>query len=261
MKALIKLICAVLYAAVSRLLGRGPCRLVLLYHGVGKAHLADFRKQMAYLAEKCSVVRPSEIMAGQGEEKRPVVALTFDDALVSVLENGLPILKEYGLPAGIFVPTGNLGRPPAWTMYGDCPDGGETVMTEQQIAALDREGIEISSHTVSHPILAGLDDFGLEAELAGSKRTLEQMLGHEVPGISYPYGTCDARVHQAAQKAGYEIGFTVEPNNVTGRTERLQIGRFEISPCETFLQFRLKVGGAYHGAGFLKRLKAIVLRS
>jgi peptidoglycan/xylan/chitin deacetylase (PgdA/CDA1 family) len=260
-KTSIEVICAILYAGVSRLLRRGPCRVVLLYHSVGVAHSADFRKQMAYLAEKCSVVKPSEIMAGRGKETRTVVALTFDDALVSVLENGLPILREYGLPAGVFVPTGNLGRRPDWVMYGDRPDDNETVMTEQQIAALDHEGFEISSHTVSHPVLADLDDSGLEAELVGSKRRLEEIVGHQIWGISYPYGTCDARVHQAAQKAGYEMGFTVEPNKVNGHTERLRIGRFEVSPCETFLQFKLKADGAYHVAGYLRRLKAILLRS
>ena len=261
MKASIKLICAVLYAAVSHLLQKGPSRVVLLYHGVDKAHLPGFRKQMAYLVRKCSVVKPSEIVTGNTEKTKTVVALTFYDALVSFLENGLPVLKEYGLPAAVFVPTGNLGRRPGWTMYDDGPDVDETVMSEQQIAALDREGIEVSSHTVSHPALPDLDDAGLEGELVGSKRRLEEILGHEVSGISYPYGACDARVHQAAHKAGYKVGFTVEPNSVNGSTEGLRIGRFEVSPCETFIQFKLKVDGAYHVAGYLKRLKTFLLRS
>ncbi|HUV63792.1 MAG TPA: polysaccharide deacetylase family protein [Sedimentisphaerales bacterium] len=260
-KASIKLFSAVLYAAVSRLLQKGPSRVVLLYHGVDKAHLAGFRKQMAYLARKCAVVKPSEIMNGNTGKTKTVVALTFDDALVSFFENGLPVLKEYGLPAGVFVPTGNLGRRPGWTIYEDCLDADETVMSAQQIAALDREGIEVSSHTVSHPVLSDLDDAGLEEELGGSKRRLEEILGHEVSGISYPYGACDARVYHAAHKAGYKVGFTVEPDNVNGSTEGLRIGRFEVAPYETFLQFKLKVDGAYHVAGYLRRLKAILFRS
>ncbi len=260
-KTSIELVCAAFHAAISRLLCKRPCRVVLLYHGVGKTHLAGFRKQMAYLARTCLVVKPSEIMTGRGEETKTVVVLTFDDGLVSVLVNALPVLKEYGLPAGVFVPTGSLAQRPDWVMYSDRPDGDEMVMNEQQIAALDHEGLEISSHTVSHLVLTDLDDAGLEAELVDSKRRLEEILGHKVSGISYPYGTCDDRVHQAAQKAGYEMGFTVEPNKVDGTTERLRIGRFEVSPCETFLQFKLKVDGAYHVAKYLRRLKAILSRS
>jgi len=261
LKISIKLICAALYAAVSRLLQRGPSRVVLLYHGVDKAHLAGFRKQMAYLAKKCTVVKPSEIVTGNPEKTKAVVALTFDDAFVSFFENALPVLKEYGLPAAVFVPTGSLGRRPGWTIYDDCLAVDETVMSEQRIAALDHEGIEISSHTVSHSALTDLDDTGLEAELVGSKRRLEEILGHEVSGISYPYGACDARVYQAAHKAGYKVGFTVEPDKVNGSTERLRIGRFKVAPCETFIEFKLKVDGAYHVAGYLKRLKAFLLRS
>jgi peptidoglycan/xylan/chitin deacetylase (PgdA/CDA1 family) len=260
-KTSIEVSCAILYAGIRRLLGRGPCRVVLLYHGVGTAHLADFRKQMAYLARNCVVVKPSQILAGVGSDIKPVVALTFDDALVSVFENALPVLKEYGLPAGIFVPTGYLGRRPGWVMYGESPDDGDTVMTDQQIAALDRDGFEISSHTICHPVLSDLDDRGLEAELAGSRRRLDEIVGHRIGGISYPYGACDARVLRAAHQAGYEMGFTVEPNGVDGATDRLRIGRFEVTPCETFIQFKLKVGGAYHAAAYLRRLKAILLRS
>lgn len=261
MKASIKLICAVLYAVVSRFLRKSPSRVVLMYHTVDKAHLAAFSRQMAYLAGKCAVVKPSEIVTGNTGKTKTVVALTFDDGLASFVENVLPVLKEHGLPAAVFVPTGNLGRRPGWAMYDNCPDMDETVMSEQQIVALDREGIEVSSHTVSHPLLPNLDDPGLEGELVGSRMRLEEILGHEVSAVSYPYGAYDARVVQAAHKAGYELGFTAEAERVNGHTDRLRIGRFETSPCESFLQFKLKVAGAYHVAGYLKRLKAFLLRS
>lgn len=253
--------CAAFYSAGWHLLRKGPSRVVLLYHGVGETHLPSFRKQMAYLARKCEVVRPSQIMTTRPAQGKPVVALTFDDGLLSVLENGLPVLKEYGLPSAIFVPTGNLGRRPCWDLYSDWHDVDEDVMTESQVAALDRQGIEVSSHTVSHPVLPELDDSSLEEELVASRRRLEEMLGHDVSGISYPYGACDARVYQATQKAGYKMGFTVESAKVDDRTDILRIGRVEVSPDEPFLQFKLKVDGAYHVGCYLRKLRAILLRS
>jgi peptidoglycan/xylan/chitin deacetylase (PgdA/CDA1 family) len=75
------------------------------------------------------------------------------------------------------------------------------VMNEQHIAALDKDRSEILSHTVSHTILTHLGDSKLEAELVVSKQRLEQIVGHEVLGISYSHGAYAARAYQAAQKA------------------------------------------------------------
>ena len=100
----------------------------------------------------------------------------------------------------------------------------------------------------------------IHAELVGSRKRREEIVGHRVWGISYPYGACDARVHQAARKAGYEMGFTVEPNRVDVATDRLTIGRFEVSAGETFLQFRLKIAGAYSAVRHIRKIKAVLLR-
>lgn len=56
---------------------------------------------MEYLATKCTVIEPSKIKTFQAEGADLVVAITFDDAFVSVMENAAPSLKEYQLPAGI----------------------------------------------------------------------------------------------------------------------------------------------------------------
>ena len=44
--------------------------------------------------------------------------------------------------------------------------------------------------------------------MVGSKRILEQKLGHPVPFLAYPNGKYDSRVAHAAQKAGYQMAFT-----------------------------------------------------
>ena len=258
-KNTIELISAVLYAVVWPFLRKGPSRVVLLYHGVKKEHVENFRKQMAYLARECLVVKPSSIAGAHGAES--IVAVTFDDAFESILEDGLPILKEHGLPAGIFVPAGNLGKRPEWSMDDNCPDKDEIVMNEQQIAALDKENIEIFSHTLSHSLLTELCDSELETELVGSKQKLEQIVGHEILGISYPYGNYDARVYEAVKKAGYKSGFTVEPDIVNETIDSLKIGRFEVLSSESLVRFKLKVIGAYRIVSSIRRLKRRLIRS
>ena len=250
--------CALTYAGVSRLAGKQRSRVILYYHGVDERCVENFRQQMAYLARECSVVKACDIHDMNSEGSKTVVAITFDDAFVSVLKNAVPILREYGLPAAIFVPTGYIGQNPGWAMANDCPDKSETVMTERQIAELDKEGFEILSHTVTHAKLTDLNDADLETELNQSKQRLEQILGHNVTAVSYPHGACNARIHEAAQRAGYTMGFTISPEVVDHCPDPLCIGRFKTLPDDRLAVFKLKATGAYQAARTLMNLKRLV---
>lgn len=260
-KASVKFLCAAVHAVVSWPIRKHPPRVVLYYHGVGKAFAGSFRRQMAYLAKECLVVKPCDISGTSTEGDKTIVAVTFDDAFVSILDNALPILREYGLPAGVAVPTGNIGRRPQWRMAPDCPDKDEVVMDEPQIVALDKEGFEILSHAVSHSVLTDLNESDLETELVSSKRDLERIVGHEVSAVSYPHGACDARVHEAARKAGYKLGFTVDPNIVDNAADSLRIGRFSVTPGDSLIAFKLKARGAYQVARPLMNLKRMLMHS
>ena len=259
LKELLNLTGALIYS-LFLLSWRKTRRVVIYYHGVQRQDIGNFRKQMKYLYEKCSVVKASGIKIVSNTKKKPLVAITFDDALVNVMENAVPILKEYGLHAGIFVPTGNLGQKPRWNIPEGCPDKNEMVMSREQISQLDMEGFEIFSHTMSHPVLTEIEDSELEAELVESKKVLEKILNHEVVAISYPHGVCDSRVCHAAKNAGYRLGFTIEPGMVGYGTDDLMIGRFEVFPDDSLLKFKLKVKGAYQAVKFSRALNKAVLR-
>jgi GT2 family glycosyltransferase/peptidoglycan/xylan/chitin deacetylase (PgdA/CDA1 family) len=235
-----------------------PRCVAIYYHKIGEHDLPGFKKQMAYLAYNCCVVKPSQLKAVPPDGSNPVVAITFDDAYASVAKTALPILEEYKLPAGVFVPTENLGYRPRWAMSDDCPDADETIMTKEQIAELDRKGFEIFSHTVSHPVLTEIDDISLQHELADSRTTLEEMLGHKVLAISYPHGAYDSRVCGVAKGVGYQLGFTIEPQMVNNCTDDMQIGRFRVSPRDSLLKFKLKVCGAYQAICLLRNLKMLI---
>ena len=262
MKEIAKLFLAMTYATILPLVQRRPYRIVLYYHGVGKKDINSFERQIAYIAElKCKVVKASEIFTAQADGYDSIVAITFDDAFVSVVENAVPILRKYGLPAAIFVPVGNLGQRPRWERAGTFFDKNEIVMSREQIAELDNDGFEIFSHTLSHPVLTGIEDNRLEVELVSSKSVLEEIIGHEISAISYPHGIYDARVCKAVHRAGYKLGFTIEPTIVNSATDCLKIGRFLVSPRDSFIRFKLNVSGAYQVIKHLQELKAIICRN
>ena len=253
-------VCAVLFAPLLRLIQGFPVRIVLMYHGINERDISCFKSQMAYLSKKCCVVAPSRIMTAQSNgKKRILLSILFDDAFVSVLKHGLPVLKSYDLPFGISVPTGHLGRQPTWVTFDDSVIDVETVMTARQIEELDKAGVEILSHSVTHTVLTDLDDDELKTELLESKRALEGMIGHDVSGFCYPYGSHDARVCQAVGHAGYRYGFTVEPEVADRTPDPMRIGRFEVDPGEKG-SFKLKVSGAYQVKKYLQDLKGCVRR-
>ncbi len=75
---------------------------------------------------------------------------------------------------------------------------------------LTRKGVEIASHTVSHPHLPALSDTELRAELTQSKQRMEDELGRQCRFVAYPYGHDDVRVHKAAKAAGYVGAFSLD---------------------------------------------------
>jgi len=255
LKDITEFTCAAFYTLFIKPFDRKPRRVVLYYHGVKNTDAKGFRKQMAYLTKNCSVVKPSQIKSIHVDGAKTLAAITFDDAFVSVIENAVPILKEYALSAGIFVPVGNLGQMPHWEMPDDCPDRNEMVMNQEQIVELDNDGFEIFSHTFSHPVLTKIPNFMLEAELINSKRILEALVSHQVLAISYPHGAYDRRVCHAAARAGYEMGFTIKPSLIDSRTDHLRIGRVRVSPKESMLKFRLQVMGVYQVLKYLRLIK------
>jgi peptidoglycan/xylan/chitin deacetylase (PgdA/CDA1 family) len=256
-KEVVEFVFVASYALILYLINRQPRRVVIYYHGIPKAEITGFRTQMAYLAGNCAVIKPSEIKIADSNRRDHLVAITFDDAFVTIKENAVPILQEYRLPAGIFVPVDNLGRKPVW-INGNSIDKDEVVMTKQQIVELDRKGFEIFSHTLSHPVLTEISNCELEAELANSKHALEKTIGHEVYGISYPHGAYDLRVCDTAKRVGYRLGFTIEPQIVNNCTDDMQIGRFRVSPQDNLLKFKLKVTGAYQATRLLKKIRRLI---
>jgi len=88
---------------------------------------------------------------------------------------------------------------------------------------------------------------------------LQKITGHEVLAVSYPHGAHDARVCNAAKRAGYRLGFTVEPQTVECSSDDMSLGRFAVSPRDSLTNFRLKVNGGYQVEKYSRRLKALLV--
>jgi peptidoglycan/xylan/chitin deacetylase (PgdA/CDA1 family) len=83
-------------------------------------------------------------------------------------------------------------------------------ITWQQAREMQAAGVEIASHTLTHPILTQVGDDQLDCELRGSKARLEAELRCPVDLFCYPNGDANARIRLAAKRAGYRAAVTIE---------------------------------------------------
>jgi peptidoglycan/xylan/chitin deacetylase (PgdA/CDA1 family) len=82
------------------------------------------------------------------------------------------------------------------------------MMSWDQVKELHREGHEIGSHSLTHPLLPDLPDARVREEIEGSRRELSSIIGAEVRSFCYPNGSYDARALRAVANAGYECAVT-----------------------------------------------------
>jgi len=82
-------------------------------------------------------------------------------------------------------------------------------VTWDQAREMDANGVEIGSHTLTHPILTNIGGARLRRELCDSKSRLEEVLGRRVDLFCYPNGDNDERVQCEVARAGYSAAVTV----------------------------------------------------
>ena len=101
-------------------------------------------------------------------------------------------------------------------------------LTVDELRALDGGPVEIGGHTVTHPLLPGVEPDRLREEIEGNKRCLESLLDHEMAAFSYPFGANDQAAVDAVERAGYRLAVTGRPDTVAAGDDRLRIGRFDV---------------------------------
>ena len=124
-----------------------------------------------------------------GELAGGFYSLTFDDGASSDYTVAFPVLRELGLRATFFVvPT--LVDNPGYVTWG-------------QLLEMVAAGMEVGSHSLTHPFVHALDRAGLLHEFGESKRILEQRLGVAVRSASLPRGWEPPALRPVLEELGY----------------------------------------------------------
>jgi peptidoglycan/xylan/chitin deacetylase (PgdA/CDA1 family) len=93
-----------------------PTRRPWLDPGLISATPKDFGKQMKYLAMHCHLLTLNDVLAAAKSRNKKdlpprAVLVTFDDGYCDFEEQAWPILKRYGIPATLFIPTAYPDHP------------------------------------------------------------------------------------------------------------------------------------------------------
>ena len=215
----------------------GTC-VILYYHGVPSRYRGRFERQMQVAS---CLAKPVDLRHIEGlPASTRAVAITFDDALESFLENAAPVLIRLKIPVTVFAVADALGSKPKWGESYYSPD--ERVMSAEQLCKLANL-VTVGSHTLTHANLATLESHAALQEIAVSRRKLETLLNRPVTLFSFPFGVFNSSTVRQCREAGYERVFTTE--HILASANQFVVGRVAANPWDWPLEFRLKIMGAY----------------
>ncbi|MBI5150335.1 MAG: polysaccharide deacetylase family protein [Candidatus Omnitrophica bacterium] len=238
---------AVLIAVVAAVTTgyRGYAVPIMMYHHVSPDNVSQsdtvsprrFEWHMAYLkANHFNVLSLSDLVRAVRERKslpRKSVVITFDDGYQDNYTHAFPVLKKYHFPATMFVISDVINTP--------------GFLTTAQIREMAAWGIEIGSHTRTHPYLPETPEGRLADEIAGSKRKLEEDLGIRVVHFCYPSGGFNEEIKDIVRRSGYESASTTNRGDDRSGRDVYELKRVRFSDDDRHVtDLWIKLTGLYN---------------
>jgi peptidoglycan/xylan/chitin deacetylase (PgdA/CDA1 family) len=227
-----------------------PTAKVLCYHIVEAPQDArmevsreTFRQHLRYIEMTGYNVIPLRHLYEYVSGKRATipknaVVITIDDGWTSAYTQAWPELKKYGFPFTLFIYPNIIGKT-------------TIALSWDQVKEMSDAGVDIQSHTFSHPFLtrrrhSSMTDEAyakwLRNELAESRRVIQKHTGRDVKFLAYPYGDYDGHVAASAKAAGYTAALTCDFGPVRRGSDPLRMKRFVIDKRMDFAEFRKYMG-------------------
>jgi peptidoglycan/xylan/chitin deacetylase (PgdA/CDA1 family) len=217
---------------------------ILCYHsigtdlwGVNDVSAERFREQLD-LALRLGYRFVPAAMVAEGKAAPNDLAITFDDGLLSVATRAAPILADFGIPWTLFVVVD-------WT-DGRHGFGDDIIMGWAEVEQLAGRGVEIGSHSISHPDFGSIPPDAARRELADSRHLIKARTGIDTRAFAIPMGQSknwSADAGAAAEEAGYELVYAQSVlNRPTGTVPRTFITRVDDRRL-----FKAALEGAFDG--------------
>jgi peptidoglycan/xylan/chitin deacetylase (PgdA/CDA1 family) len=173
----------------------------------------------------------TEFLKFSGQIPRRSVLITFDTASLSLYQTGIPILRELGFTATVFVATDGVGDKDA--------------MTWDQIVRLHKDGFSIGCGGQSGRSLTGRAKGQafktyfkwVESEMRLARQAIETHLDEPCLFLAYPQGDTDHLVAAMAAKLGFAAAFIRQAGDNPFFADRYGIHRTPINHGISLEQF------------------------
>lgn len=232
-----------------------PGLVILAYHRVGGGSGLDidlspdlFDRQMAYLAEQCSVVSLDAAMDSPGEVGSDTrVAVTFDDGTADFVDHALPAMERHGIHATYYIASRFIEEQASF------PDAGTPMSWAALTEATSTGLVAVGSHTHSHAVMDKLSPSEADDEMRRSTELIEDRLGSRARHFAYPKGVFGG-VDNERVVARYcdSAALARCGTNPYGKTDKMRLLRSPIQQSDGFEFFRNKAAGGMAVEGWLR---------
>jgi peptidoglycan/xylan/chitin deacetylase (PgdA/CDA1 family) len=155
---------------------------------------------------------------GAALPSRPVL-ITVDDGYVDDVKQILPVLRAHHMVATFYIITGRFHE--------------QGFLNPTEVRRLDAAGMDIGAHTQTHADLPLLGAAQMRAEIEGSRRDLQRVLGHFVYFFAYPYGAENPAVVDAVRRAGFSLAVTTQGGTQESSSSSLTMPRIHVGRSST----------------------------
>ncbi|OQW78776.1 MAG: hypothetical protein BVN35_03755 [Proteobacteria bacterium ST_bin11] len=190
--------------------------IVLMYHGTPdskpESHYSIraslFAEHLRYLRQEgWSTVLFKDLQNPESLPEKTVV-ITFDDGYEDNYSGAFLPLMTNGMKATWFIATDCIGGHAHWLGK---PSTQTRMLSSERLSEMHAAGMEIASHTSSHPDLSMLSKEQQQIEFSKAKAVLENLLSTQVTSLAYPFGKFNADSVTLAEQTGYRMACTTRP--------------------------------------------------
>jgi peptidoglycan/xylan/chitin deacetylase (PgdA/CDA1 family) len=211
-------------------------RSILTYHSIDNSGSPIsvspevFQEHVRWLANASIPVMPLSDLVNTPDQESGV-AITFDDGFENFGSIAWPLLREFGIPATVFVVSNHVGKVNNWSAPGMPPVPELPLMDWEALGQLAVDGAEIGAHTVNHADLSAISQTQQQAEVEEVAHVIHQKIGQTATSFAYPYGRFNESALELV-RARYSLGCTTElrwvtPNDVRPALPRLDMYYFQ----------------------------------
>jgi peptidoglycan/xylan/chitin deacetylase (PgdA/CDA1 family) len=142
-------------------------------------------------------------------------------------EQAMPILKQHGFPATIFISPGSVGQ--------------EGKVNWKQVKEMKEAGWDIMPHGMTHPHLPALTPAKQKEEITQSRRLIEQQLGTIADVFCYPYGEYNKQTLMILKEEGFRYAFTIQQGRTTSTQDPFHLTRIYVNSEDSLLEWSKKL--------------------